>query len=82
MFLIIYITARAIHKHDRVIRAVGKQVCSDETRVFVKLFIGVDESGNLRVIVPALEIIEPCLGIVVIPPVTEGVPRSYAAGGG
>ena len=80
--LTLNVTTGAIHKHDRVIRTIGKQVCSDETRVFVKLFIGVDEPGNLRVIVPALEIIEPGLGVVVIPPVTEGVPRSHAAGGG
>ncbi len=80
--LTLNVTTGAVHKHERVIRTIGKQVGSDETHVFVKLFICVDKPGNLRVIVPALEIIEPCLGIVVIPPVTEGVPRSYAAGGG
>ena len=64
-----------------IVKAIGKHVGSNE-RVGIHHHIGVDEPGNLRVIVPALEIIEPCLGVVVIPPVAEGVPRSYTAGGG
>ena len=70
-----------VHMVRRIIKAIGKQVGSNE-RTGIHHHIGVDEPGNHRVIVPALEVIESCLGIVVISPVTEGVPRSHAAGGG
>ena len=64
-----------------IVKAIGKHVGSNE-RVGIHHHIGVDESGNLRVIVPALEIIKPGLSVIVIPPVTEGIPRSHTAGGG
>ena len=70
-----------IHMVCGIVKAIGKHVGSNE-RACIHHHIGINKPGNLRVIVPALEIIEPGLGVVVIPPVTEGVPRSHAAGGG
>ena len=42
--------------------------------------VGIEESANRRVVISALEVIEPGLGIVVIAAVTEGVDGSQAAG--
>ena len=44
--------------------------------------IGVDESPNLRVIVPALEEVVPGVGIVAIAPVAQGIDLRHGTGRG
>ena len=63
-----------------IVKAIGKHVGSNE-RACIHHHIGVDEPGNLRVIVPALEIIEPRLGVVIIPPIAVGIPRWWGRRG-
>ena len=38
--------------------------------------IRIQEPSPLRVIVPALQIVQPCVRIVVIPPIPEGIKRA------
>jgi len=44
--------------------------------------IGVNESANGRIIIPSLEVVEPCLSILIIAPVAEGVDVSQSTGFG
>ena len=42
--------------------------------------VRVQESPRLRVVIAAVEVVEPCLGIIVISPVEERVRLAYGVG--
>ena len=67
---------------NRVITAVCKQVGIGEVAVDAKIggIIRIDETAYLRIIITILEVVEACLGIVVVPPVADGVALGQGAG--
>ena len=44
--------------------------------------VNIDEPPELRVIVPAIQVIKPRLGIVIVPPVAEGILIAHGVAGG
>ena len=46
------------------------------------MVIRADEPPELRVIIPAVEIVQPRLGVVIVPPVAEGVLIAHGVAGG
>ena len=42
--------------------------------------VRIDETADLRVVIPGLEVVEPCFGIVVIAAILQGIDRSHFAG--
>ena len=76
------VSFRIGHIH-RIVEAVGKQIVaqggSSNTRQFR---VDIDKPPELRAIVPAIEVIQPRLGIVVVTPVAEGVLFTHGVAGG
>ena len=46
------------------------------------MVIRADEPPELRVIIPAVEIVQPRLGVVIVPPVAEGILVAHGVAGG
>ena len=59
---------------DRIVEAIGKQIISIHGFSRIRnSTIRADKPPELRVIVPAVEIVQPRFGVVVIAPVAEGI---------
>ena len=61
---------------DRVILAIRKQIRPCDVRrrqgcIFWQ--VGVDEPADHRVVIPALQVVEPCLDVLVVAPIPQGV---------
>ena len=73
--------ARRVSHVDGVIIAIGKQILRSGTAVVDKA-VCTDKPPELRVIISAVEIIKAGFGIVIIPPVAEGVFVAHGVAGG
>ena len=75
-----------IDSSDRVAITVSKQILIPKGTIGRNCYnircIRADESPELRVIVPAVQVIQPGLGIVIVPPVAEGVFVAHGVAGG
>ena len=59
---------------DRIVEAIGKQIISIHGFSRIRnSVIRADESPELRVIVAAVQIVQPRLGVVIVPPVAEWI---------
>ena len=65
-----------------IISAVGEGVVAKVALAGRGVAVRIDEAADLRVVIPGLEIVEPCLGIVVIAAIPQGIDRSHFAGCG
>ena len=77
-----------IQIHNWVICAVGKDIISDQSSIFIKFSIAdirfrINKPTRLRIIIPcikiiqpALEVIQPRLGVIVVPAVSERIERT------
>ncbi len=70
-----------IQIHNWVICAVGKDIISDQSSIFIKFSIAdirfrINKPTRLRIIIPCIKIIQPRLIIVVVPTVSERVKRT------
>ena len=64
-----------------IVVAVCKQILRSGTAVVDKA-VRANKSPELRVIIPAIQVIKPRLGVVIIPPVAEGVLIAHGVAGG
>ena len=64
-----------------IVVAVCKQILRSGTAVVDKA-ICADEPPKFRVIIPAVEIIQPGFGVVIVPPVAEGILVAHGVAGG
>ena len=67
---------RRIHSVNRIIPAVRIHIEPDEVAISIDIPIRIQEPSPLRVIVPALQIVQPRVRIVVIPPISERIERA------
>ena len=67
---------RRIHSVNRIIPAVRIHIEPDEVAISIDIPIRIQEPSPLRVIVPALQIVQPRVRIVVIPPIPERIERA------
>ena len=67
---------------DRIVGAVGKQIIANQTITCGSVLVRIDKPGDHRVIVPALQIVEARLGIVIIPTVPQRIDVRQATAGG
>ena len=68
---------------DRIVEAIGKQIISIHGFSRIRnSTIRADKPPKLRAIVPAIQIVKPGFGIVIIPPVAEGVLFAHGVAGG
>ena len=65
-----------IISHNRIIITIRIHIVTRQSRSGADITIRIQEPSPLRVIVPALQIVQPRIGIVVVPPVPEGVQRA------
>ena len=67
-----------VRTHDRIVFTVHEQVLIGDCTVIADHFsvIRIQKPSPLRVIVPALQIVQPGLGVVVIPPIPERIERA------
>ena len=67
-----------VRTHDRIVFTVHEQVLIGDCTIIADHFsvIRIQKPSPLRVIVPALQIVQPGLGVVVIPPIPEGIKRA------
>ena len=70
-----------IHTHDRIVPAIGKEICS---RYIAGRYlpIRIDKPPHLRIIIPAVEVVQSRFGVIVISAVAQGVDRAEGGGGG
>ena len=73
--------ARRVSHVDGVIIAIGKQILRSGTAVVDKA-VRANKSPELRVIIPAVQVIKPGFGIVVVPPVAEWILVAHGVAGG
>ena len=64
-----------------IVVAVCKQILRSGTAVVDKA-ICADKPPKLRAIVPAIEVVKPCFGVIVEPPVAEGILVAHGVAGG
>ena len=62
--------------HYRIIITIRIHIVTQQSRSGADIPICIQEPSPLRVIVPALQIVQPRVRIVVVPPVPEGVQRA------
>lgn len=67
---------------DRIVGAVGEHVVAKQTIACGSILVRVDKPGNHRVIITALQIVEACFGIVIIPAIPQRIDVRQAAAGG
>lgn len=66
----------------RIIITIGECVTPDDCYSRARKVVCINEPANLRVIIPAFEVVHLQLGIVVISPVPQGVDAGQITGGG
>ena len=65
-----------------VIPAIGKHIAAGNALSCGNKSVRADKPPELRVIVPAVQVIQPRFGIVVVPPVAEGILVAHGVAGG
>ena len=65
-----------IISHNRIIITIRIHIVTQQSRPCADIPIRIQEPPPLWVIVPALKIVQPRIGIVVVSPVPEGVQRA------
>ena len=65
-----------------VIPAIGKHIAAGNTLPCGNKSVRADEPPELRVIIAAVQVIKPGFGIVIIPPVAEGILVAHGVAGG
>ena len=65
-----------------VIPAIGKHIAAGNTLPCGNKSVCTDKPPELRVIIAAVQIVQSGLGIVIVPPVAEGVFVAYGVAGG
>ena len=65
-----------IHVHDRVIITIRIHIVAQQSRSGANIPIRIQKPSPLWVIVPALQIVQPRVRIVVIPPIPERIERA------
>ena len=65
-----------IHVHDRIIIPIRIHIVTQQSRPCADIPIRIQEPSPLRVIVPALQIVQPRVRIVVLPPIPERIERA------
>ena len=68
--------SKRICKHYRIITTIRIHIEANQVAVGVDISIRIDESTRRRIIISALQIIQTGIGIVIISPVPERIPRS------
>ncbi len=71
-----------VAKDDRAVIAICKHICSRKALSGAAIAIRIDKPTICRIVVSALQVVESCLGVVVVASVAEGVEVSYAVGAG
>ena len=67
-----------IAKNNRIITTICKHIISNNITIRTYYRIRIDKSTRLWVIISAIEIIQPCLSIVIVPPIPEWIERANA----
>ena len=62
--------------HNRIIITIRMHIVTQQSRSGADIPIRIQEPSPLGVIVPALQIVKPRIGIVVVSPVPEGIKRA------
>ena len=62
--------------HNRIIITIRMHIVTQQSRSGADIPIRIQEPSPLRVIVPALQIVQPGLGVIVIPTIPEGIKRA------
>lgn len=62
--------------HNRIIITIRIHIVTQQSRSGADITIRIQEPSPLRVIVPALQIVQPRVRIVVIPPIPERIERA------
>ena len=76
------VAVRVRHVHG-IVETVGKKIVAMRSSANACQFrVNVDKSPELRVIIAAIEVVKPGFGIVIIPPVAEGVFVAHGVAGG
>ena len=76
------IAIRVRHVHW-VVETVGKKIVSLRSSANACQFrVNIDKPPEVRVIIPAVEIVQPSFGIVIIPPVAERILIAHGVAGG
>ena len=76
------VAIRVGHVHG-IVETVGKKIVALRISANAsQLRVNVDKPTELRVIIPAVQIVQPGFGIIVIPPVAEGVLIAHGVAGG
>ena len=76
------VAIRVKHVHG-IVETVGKKIVALRSSTNASQFrVNVDKSPELRVIIAAVEIVQPGLSIVIVPPVAEGILIAHGVAGG
>ena len=62
-----------IYKHHRIISAIRKHIAPEQSLPGGNESVGIEEPPRRGIVISALQIIEPRLGVVIIPSVAEGI---------
>ena len=65
-----------------VIPAIGKHIAAGNTLPCGNKSVCTDKPPELRVIVPAIQVIKARLGVVIVPPIAEGILGAHGVAGG
>ena len=76
------VAVRVRHVHG-IVETVGKKIVALRSSANACQFrVNIDKPPELRVIVPAVQVIKPGFGIIIIPPVAEGILVAHGVSGG
>ena len=76
------IAIRVGHVHG-IVETVGKKIVALHISTNASQFrVNIDKPPEVRAIVPAIQVIQPGLGIVIVPPVAEGIFIAHGVAGG
>ena len=76
------VAIRVGHVHG-IVETVGKKIVALHISTNASQFrVNVDKSPELRVIIAAVEIVQPGLGVVIVPPIAEGILIAHGVAGG
>ena len=79
---VVYSFAGGVAVVDRIVRAVGKHIIANQTITCGSVLVRIDKPGDHRVIIPALQIVESRLGIVIMTAVPQRIDVRQATAGG
>ena len=65
----------------RIIPTIRKHIVADKSLTCACIYISINKPPNCRIIVSALQVVQPCIPIIAIAPIPEGVISRYIACG-